>query len=1216
MVIISLIIQGGILIQRNNWHGLKKIFCFGIILLFISSGCMIIPSEKNVEDNIEQNKFFTHEEGCEDEVSTEENKIEKFNECNYQKNEEILHSLMNNPPSAQSSEFAIAKGYILDNESKLAIEDAHVFIFDSNVNFGNVSESVYTDDTGYYELNLNNEFGTIHTRAHGYFSENEYFSNLEPGKTYWINFSLIPGRPSENSTINIELYDNDTNECIQHALIIQQWRDQKKHIDYNYSTLKQDCIYQFQSSKGTVSFFIFATNYFSEITRDYTVNESEDRTFVFYLNHLPPENSMVHGLVRDNVTKNPIENAFIGLTWRNLDYSRYYHNYTSTNSSGEYAINVAAGIVSLSISKEGYFHESTHNIVINESEIKKIDIVLYPLPEETSLVQGMVTDRNTGESIENASVRVYWEDSEGHYYLNTTKTDENGFYEMNVAEGQIHFSVYADNYFNNYSDDYVIGENEILTIDFSLDPIPDENAKIVGVVKDSETNQVLNNATVRLNWEHELGYYDYNQTVTDENGFFMMNVAEGYISLTIQKENYYSAHPDDFFIEAYEVKNMEIFLTPHPKEYSIVYGYVKEYNTNNPIENATVYLHWNDNQGHYSYNNTKTDQTGFYTMNVPAGEIDLDIEKEGYYDEYTDDFTIEEYESIQVNFTLYPQKSETATVNGFIFDSSTEDPVDNARVSISWSDEFDHYTYNYTYANEEGFFAISTAPGTIDVRASKNNYFSEGTDRLQITEFETISLNFSLTPRPEQTSLVKGIIRNIETNEPIVDCSVTLHWQDSFGHYSYNYTNTDEDGYYEMNVAPGEIYFYLSKDGYFSDYTDNFMLSNSQIRTLDFSLYPIPPENANVNGYVKNSETDEPVSNATVSVFWSDPYDNSDNTYTKTDENGFYQVSVAAGIIDVTVSAEKYYSAYSESQKISEYETISIDIMLTPKPEENAEIQGYILDETTKDPIENVYIRSYWNDSDNHYDNNETYTDEQGFYSLHVPEGSVHLSARKEGYISNYTDRFWVNQHEILAKTLTLFKKPEEHVRITGFVYFKDTETPMNNCYVSIYWQDEQGHAFNNDTQTDNNGYYEIFVPAGMIDVEIGKPGFLESYKTDMIVYDNEHLWLNTSLTLEPFDLNLVSPSNGIYFKNNKVLPLLFRSIVIGDIEFIVDASNRATKVEFYVDARLKKTDTSQPFEYYWDEKSFLLHRHLIKIKAYDDYGNSVVERKMMIRYF
>jgi len=1216
MVVISLIIQGGILIQRNNWHGLKKIFCFGIILLFISSGCMIIPSKKNVEDNIEQNKYFTNGELCKDEVLTEENKIEKFNESDYQKNEEILHSLMNNPPSAQSSESAVVKGYITDNESKLAIEDAHVFIFDSDVNFGNVTQSIYTDNTGYYELILNDEYSSIFIRSHGYYSENDYINDPIPGKIYWINFSLVPGRPIENSTINIELYDNDTNECIEQALIIQLWRDSEDHIDYNYTKIKQDCTYQFHCSEGTVFFFIFAPNYFSEITREYTVNESEDRTLVFYLNHLPPENSMVHGLVRDNVTKNPIENAFIGLTWRNRDYTRYYHNYTSTNESGEYTINVAAGIVSLSISKEGYFDEGTHNIEINDSEIKKIDIVLYPIPEETSLVQGLITDRNTDESIENASVRVYWEDSEGHDYSNTTNTDENGFYEMNVAKGEIHFRVSADDYFTYYSDDFEIGENEIVTVDFSLDAIPDENAKILGVVKNSDTNEVLSNATVRLNWEHELGYNNYNQTVTDENGFFIMNVAEGYISLTIQKGNYYSAHPDDFFIAAYEVKNMEIFLTAHPKEHSIVYGYIKEHITNEPIENVTVYLHWTDNQGHYLYNNTETDQTGFYLINVPAGEIDLDIEKEGYYDEDTNDFIIEEYESTQVNVTLYPQKSETATVNGFVVDSSTEDSISNARVSISWRDDFDHYTYNQTYTNENGFFTIHCAQGTIDFYVTKEDYFSEESDRFQITELETVSLNFSLTPRPEEISLVKGTIRNADTDEPIVDSSISLHWHDLFGHYNYNYTNTDENGYYEMHVAPGEIYFSLSKDGYFSDYTDTYMISDSQIRTLDFSLYPIPPDNANVNGYVKNSETNEPVSNAFVSVYWRDNYDNSDSRYAKTDENGFYQFSVAAGTIDVTVSAEKYYSNHSGSQKINEYETISIDMMLTPKPEENAVIKGYILDETTKKPIENVYIRSYWNDSDDHYDNNETYSDEQGFYSLHVPEGSVRLSAGKEGYISNFTNRFFFNQHEILTKTLTLFKKPEENVSITGFVYLKDTKTPLYSCYVSIYWQDDQGHSFGNNTQTNNNGYYEIFVPAGMIDIEIEKSGFLESYKTDMIVYNNEHLWFNTSLSLEPFDLSLVSPSNGIYFKNNKVLPLLFRSIVIGDIEFFVDASNRATKVEFYVNAKLKKIDTSQPFEYYWDEKSFLLHRHLIKIKAFDDYGNSVVERKMIIRYF
>ena len=71
-------------------------------------------------------------------------------------------------------------------------------------------------------------------------------------------------------------------------------------------------------------------------------------------------------------------------------------------------------------------------------------------------------------------------------------------------------------------------------------------------------------------------------------------------------------------------------LDPRPPESSVVCGYVTDELSDNSIDDAYVRLDWQDDQGHYDWNSTYTDSSGFYSMNVAAGEIDLYASKEGY----------------------------------------------------------------------------------------------------------------------------------------------------------------------------------------------------------------------------------------------------------------------------------------------------------------------------------------------------------------------------------------------------------------------------------------------------------------------------------------------------------------------------------------------------------------------------------------------------------
>ncbi|MEF8849085.1 MAG: Ig-like domain-containing protein [Candidatus Thermoplasmatota archaeon] len=92
---------------------------------------------------------------------------------------------------------------------------------------------------------------------------------------------------------------------------------------------------------------------------------------------------------------------------------------------------------------------------------------------------------------------------------------------------------------------------------------------------------------------------------------------------------------------------------------------------------------------------------------------------------------------------------------------------------------------------------------------------------------------------------------------------------------------------------------------------------------------------------------------------------------------------------------------------------------------------------------------------------------------------------------------------------------------------------------------------------------------------------------------------------------------NYIYFDNTKIHKKIDKSIILGDINVEVDAKDYQTgikKVEFYIDGRLKKTVTSEPFNWFWND--FSLRRHTLKIKAFDYAGNIDTKERTVLKLF
>ena len=114
-----------------------------------------------------------------------------------------------------------------------------------------------------------------------------------------------------------------------------------------------------------------------------------------------------------------------------------------------------------------------------------------------------------------------------------------------------------------------------------------------------------------------------------------------------------------------------------------------------------------------------------------------------------------------------------------------------------------------------------------------------------------------------------------------------------------------------------------------------------------------------------------------------------------------------------------------------------------------------------------------------------------------------------------------------------------------------------------------------------------------------------------------------TSTDTIPPALQILSPQNGLYIRNHRLLPGLFkhRTIIFGSITITADASDvqsGISNVSFYVDDMMhpQAVIPQPPYQWTWTERSLLLHKHMIAVVARDKAGNANGVVFLVHRYF
>ena len=284
----------------------------------------------------------------------------------------------------------------------------------------------------------------------------------------------------------------------------------------------------------------------------------------------------------------------------------------------------------------------------------------------------------------------------------------------------------------------------------------------------------------------------------------------------LQKSSSSSASPQQ--------EDSRLFPTPNTMgisaETSLLCGYVTS--SGQPITNALVTVSGRINYQEAYTNSTTTDSTGFYFMHVPAMRIHIIVSAQGYYDRSISNFQIIENHTYWANLSLLHLPLETAVVCGHVSSEQNGTPL-AVNVSLQWQGgQADTYE-NTTVADINGFYQMNVAPGRVNLDFSKDGYFSESRDGLNITDSQMLWENVTLSPYPLETSTVCGYITNSTSGSPLPGVRIDATWVNfSSGHEYTREARTNALGFFSIPIAPGELYIDLGGYGYQYNYYDPY----------------------------------------------------------------------------------------------------------------------------------------------------------------------------------------------------------------------------------------------------------------------------------------------------------------------------------------------------------------------------------------------------------
>lgn len=460
---------------------------------------------------------------------------------------------------------------------------------------------------------------------------------------------------------------------------------------------------------------------------------------------------------------------------------------------------------------------SYDNVLIND-HLTGYD---FEFIEGTSHINGHITDDND-DPVTDLRVEAHQDDLFGII----TTTDETGYYEFNVIEGEWSIELSMEELYPDYMDRetvYVyVEEGATETVDIMLYTT---DSTISGTVYFEDIPSAGYNVSAN---NYQIGMSETSSQLDGTYSLFVSSAADAYggYNLNIDlwdipgvyvEENYSNVLSGSTNI------NFHIYSSSGGIE-----GEVLDANSMEPVENSWISA-YND----VSWFGCGVNEDGSYQLFLPNGTYQVEVNSEFYYQQTIENVVIAD-DMIQLDFQLVPIEFNGA-VEGNIYETGTFDPVIDARVSVYTPDY-----YAETMTNDDGWYHIDLPNGSFSISTWHQNYYSFNAENLVINN-DVVQYNIELDPVIFEGSLA-GYAYELDSVIPVPYATIDVNSPDY-----WNQVQTDANGYYFVELPNGNYSTNCWKDGYIGQQINNIVIENNSV-IQDFYLEAIVEADEEVSG--------------------------------------------------------------------------------------------------------------------------------------------------------------------------------------------------------------------------------------------------------------------------------------------------------------------------------------------------------------------------------
>jgi hypothetical protein len=494
-------------------------------------------------------------------------------------------------------------------------------------------------------------------------------------------------------------------------------------------------------------------------------------------------------------------------------YSDTLTNYSLSSENGYYSLPVfkpESGSISYTLNApvpDGYYMITPPQYNIPPDTVN----INFEFTKIKGGFEGTVSDIHTGNPIPDATIYFYGNSSR------TLKSDESGYYWVNLLDGDYTLSVSADHYHQVYENNITVSGSFVKK---NIELLA--TGSFSGIVKDKSGNPIYNASIFALD---SLGY-PYNGGYSDSTGHYKIYGLSDYNYKASAKANgfirqWYNnvSTPDSAalipVIDGYDTPGINFALS---KGGSISGRIVDP--LGHPV--PSVYVEAYDtmfSSGSWSI----TDASGFYSVSgLISGKYYLKTYSDDIYvDQWYDGALIPDSAKLvkvvinqdtpNINFTLVKGASITGSVKDY-----ANIPIGAAE--IIWCDSLFDYI-NYTNADGSGnyfikhlppnkrYYITANAPGYIYLWYNNVSTPDSATPLFLMPEEQRDNINFKLhTP-----GSISGRILD-QSGMPLQYICVFI--QDILDYNSYSSCSDSKGNYLVNNIPPGEYYAVISSYGF------------------------------------------------------------------------------------------------------------------------------------------------------------------------------------------------------------------------------------------------------------------------------------------------------------------------------------------------------------------------------------------------------------------